>query len=146
MRIWIFSKNYDKYDLFLFFSLEQPEEMSQIHELEEQVETLKTEIQNRFQQNIDKKYGELGNLQSLFQFLIRVRIANFQVHHTFYQYFATIYFVFRFLEFPPAPPIHESVTFPQVALKRKKKEIAFIMAIRVVEFSNRAYKIRKILA
>ena len=39
--------------------------MSQIRELEEQVETLKTETRNRLLQNIDKKYGELGNLRSL---------------------------------------------------------------------------------
>ena len=51
--------------IFFFFSLEQPEEMSQIRELEEQVETLKTETRNRLLQNIDKKYGELGNLRSL---------------------------------------------------------------------------------
>ena len=54
-----------KDNLFLFFFLEQPEEMSQIRELEEQVETLKTETRNRLLQNIDKKYGELGNLRSL---------------------------------------------------------------------------------
>ena len=44
---------------------EQPEEMSQIRELEEQVETLKAETRNRLLQNIDKKYAELGNLRSL---------------------------------------------------------------------------------
>ena len=49
---------------FNFFS-EQPEEMSQIRELEEQVETLKAETRNRLLQNIDKKYAELGNLRSL---------------------------------------------------------------------------------
>ena len=39
--------------------------MSQIRELEEQVETLKAETRNRLLQNIDKKYAELGNLRSL---------------------------------------------------------------------------------
>ena len=44
---------------------EQPEEMNQIRELEEQVETLKAETRNRLLKNIDKKYAELSNLRSL---------------------------------------------------------------------------------
>ncbi len=46
-------------------SREQPEEMSQIRQLEEQVETLKAETRHRLLQNIDKKYAELSNLRSL---------------------------------------------------------------------------------
>ena len=46
-------------------SRDQPEEMTQIRELEEQVETLKAETRNRLLKNIDKKYAELANLRSL---------------------------------------------------------------------------------
>ena len=68
--------------------------MSQIRELEEQVETLKAETRNRLLQNIDKKYAELGNLRSLHEREIETMTRQIGKYSTLQKTYSLIKWLF----------------------------------------------------